>query len=110
MAYFLLVADHPKWPLFLVASYLNQDSAYVSFDLRRAKPKKYALAKNMFMLSWHISEKRLMPSSEWRQLQKHDAVLADWALAKIEEFMTEGKIDVEIESGLDQRVAEAVAG
>lgn len=110
MAYFLLVADHPRWPLFLVASHLNQDSEYVSFDLRRARPRKDPLVKDMYMLSWHIGEKRLMPSSEWRYLMRKDKRLAMWAQAKIEEFMTEGKIDVEIEGDLQQRSAEAVAG
>lgn len=110
MAYFLLVADHPKWPLFLVASYLDQNCEYVRFDLRRAKPKKYALAKNMFILSWHIGEGRLMPSSEWRQLQRDMPTLAHWAQDRISNFMNEGKIDVEIESDLNQRSAKAVAG
>ena len=43
MAYFLLIADHPKWPLYLVASYLDHGRRYVWFDLRAADRKSTRL-------------------------------------------------------------------
>lgn len=105
MAYFLLIADHPKWPLYLVASHLNQSSPYVSFDLRRVRRKKSGGGKRMFLLSWGISEGRLMGSSEWRDLQAYDQNLANWARENIERFMNEEKIDVEIENDLEAEFA-----
>lgn len=104
MAYFLLIADHPKWPLYMVASYLDQTSSYVSFDLRRFRQRrKQSGCKDMFMLSWSMNENRIMPSSEWRDLMAYDAALAEWAREKIENFMSEGKIDVEIENRGEQQ-------
>ena len=96
MAYFLLIADHPKWPLYLVASYLDHGRRYVWFDLRAARKKA---GKNMFMLCWSIDDKAIVPSTEWKQLVAYDKDLAQWALMKIENHMSKENIDVEIENG-----------
>ena len=112
MAYFLLIADHPKWPLYMVASYLDQTSSYVSFDLRRTRQRRrQSGCKDMFMLTWSLSENRLIDTgSEWRDLCAYDAQLAQWARGHIEKFMTEGKIDVEIENRGERQSAAVVAG
>ena len=88
MAHFVLVADHPKWPLYLVVSYLDQDRPYARFDLRRTPPQKRKWnCKNMFMLSWSINERRIMESSEWRDLLSYSDSLAEWAKLEIERYM-----------------------
>lgn len=110
MAYFLLIASHPKWPLYMVASYIDQDGDYVCFDLRRTRKRKYFGSKDMFMLSWGIKQNRLMPSSEWRDLIAYDVKLAEWAKDKIERYMANGEVDVEVENCDSRQPAGVAAG
>lgn len=88
MAYFELVAGHPKWPLYLVVSHLDENRPYMRFDLRRTPPRrKQWSCKDMFMLSWSTEQRRIMESSEWRDLVDFDKSLAEWAKSEIERYI-----------------------
>lgn len=94
MAFFIVVGERGTWVLFKVASYIDKpDSPWVSFHLKDYR--KAHRFKQLYMLTWHIHERRIADSSEWKELKKRSALMADWVKTEIETHM---EIEDEIES------------
>ena len=86
MAYFVIVNGRGTWLLIKVASHIDPPgSRWVNFSLKDTR--KVHRFKTLYMLSWHIDEKRMSDSSEWRELQKRSADLAEWCAKEIEMHM-----------------------
>lgn len=88
MAYFVFVGGKGTWLLIKVASHIDPpNSRWVSFSLKDTRERHRH--KNLYMLTWHIDERRVADSSEWRELRRRQPRMADWCRAEIEKHMTE---------------------
>lgn len=96
MAYFVIVGGAGTWMLMKVASCIDPPgSRWVNFSL-----KNYRRAhrhKQLYMLSWHIDERRLADSSEWRELQNDHAGMAAWCESAIRKHMKKEETDAQSE-------------
>ena len=88
MAYFAVISGRGTWILFKVASYIDPPgSRWVNFSLKDYR--KVHRFKTLYMLSWHMDERRIAESSEWRDLMERNTNLAEWCKAEIEKHMTD---------------------
>lgn len=95
MAVFVVADRRGTWVLFKVASYIDApDRPWITFHLKDYR--KVHRFKRLYMLTWHVEEKRLADSSEWKELKRRSAIMAQWCEAAIERHMeTEDEIESE---------------
>lgn len=92
MAYFVVVGGRGTWILFKVASCIDPpNSRWVNFSLKDYR--KANRFKQLYMLSWHIDERRIADSSEWRDLQRRSANMAEWCKGEIEKHMETNDVE-----------------